>query len=108
MKPPDPDALREALEAIEAEDRERSVELLDRLLGARPASLDPYPDLQGEASLAEKAWACVALSRDRLEEGKLAIARVSLHSAIDHAEDNVARGTSPDAEDAGFFSGLQG
>lgn len=104
MTSPDPDRLREALEAIEDEDTERCRSLIDAVLEVGPPDLAGYADLDdAEASIEEKAWACVALASERLDQGKLAIVRVTLRSAIDHAEGTVEpEGDLPSGEGSLF------
>lgn len=104
MTSPDPEALRDALAAIEDEDAERCRSILEGELEAGPPASAGYAELDDEdASIEEKAWACVALASDRLDEGKFAIVRVTLRSAIDHAEGTVEERDGMQPGDGGLF-----
>lgn len=103
MQAPDAARLREALDAIQDDDPAACRSILDELLAHAPAGDRSFHEIEDPSSLEEKAWICVELSRQRLDEDRLVSARVMLHSAIDHAEDQVAEGTT--VEDEGSLLG---
>lgn len=99
MQPPSIERLEDALAAAKDQEADRCREILDRLIAEGPPGLASHAEIErADASEAEQAWACVTLARERLDQGRLAIVRVSLHSALDHARGQPAEGTEMDAD----------
>lgn len=90
MDPPDVSDLEDALDALERERLDACRSILDTVMRTHPTgSVDPQEVNVEEDSLPQKAWACVELSRQRLEDERVTSARVMLHSAIEHAAGRV-------------------
>lgn len=93
MDAPDSQALERALDAIQANDADGCTRILEEVLQAHPTGEIDVAALDGAgAGMAEKAWACVGLARQRIDEGRHAVVRVMLRSAIDHAREEVEEG----------------
>lgn len=109
MEAPDADELERALEAIQDERVEECERILKQVQIAGPGREEGYHHVrvgtgdEDESSPAEKAWVCVDLALERLEEERFAIVRASLHSAIDHVRGEVQPGTSVDDPGESLF-----